>query len=47
MENRIAELKHGLNADHFCPKQFHATEDAFRVVLVLFNFIGEFQRRLD
>lgn len=44
MENRIAELKHDLNADHFCLKQFHATEAAFRAVLLLFNLLAEFQR---
>lgn len=42
--NRIAELKHDLNADHFCLKQFHATEAAFRAVLLLFNLMAEFQR---
>ena len=44
MENRIAELKHDLGADHFCLKQFHATEAAFRAVLLLFNLLAEFQR---
>jgi hypothetical protein len=44
IENRIAELKHDLNADHFCLKQFHATEAAFRAVLLLFNLLAEFQR---
>lgn len=44
MENRIAELKHDLNAGHFCLKQFHATEAALRAVLVLFNLLAEFQR---
>ncbi len=44
MENRIAELKHDLNADHFCLKQFHATEAVFRAVLLLFNLLAEFQR---
>jgi hypothetical protein len=44
VENRIAELKHDLNADHFCLKQFHATEAAFRGVLLLFNLLAEFQR---
>lgn len=44
IENRIAELKHDLNADHFCMKQFHATEAAFRAVLLLFNLLAEFQR---
>jgi DNA-directed RNA polymerase subunit N (RpoN/RPB10) len=44
MENRIAELKHDLGADRFCMKQFHATEAAFRTVLVLFNLLSEFQR---
>lgn len=44
MENRIAELKHDLNADHFCLKQFHSTEAAFRSVLLLFNLLAEFQR---
>jgi len=44
MENRIAELKHDLGADHFCLKQFHATEAAFRSVLLLFNLLAEFQR---
>lgn len=44
MENRIAELKHDLSADHFCLKQFHATEAAFRAVLLLFNLLAEFQR---
>jgi hypothetical protein len=44
IENRIAELKHDLNADHFCLKQFHATEAAFRSVLLLFNLLAEFQR---
>ena len=37
MENRIAELKHDLGANHFCLKQFHATEGAFRAVLLLFE----------
>jgi hypothetical protein len=44
MENRIGELKHDLGADHFCLKQFHATEAAFRTVLLLFNLLAEFQR---
>ena len=44
MENRIAELKHDLGADHFCLKQFHATEAVFRAVLLLFNLLAEFQR---
>jgi hypothetical protein len=44
MENRIAELKHDLGADGFCLKQFHATEAAFRAVLLLFNLLSEFQR---
>ena len=44
MENRIGELKHDLHADHFCLKQFHATEAAFRSVLLLFNLLAEFQR---
>lgn len=44
IENRIAELKHDLNAHHFCLKQFHATEAAFRSVLLLFNLLAEFQR---
>jgi hypothetical protein len=44
MENRIAELKHDLGANHFCLKQFHATEAAFRAVLLLFNLLSEFQR---
>ena len=44
MENRIAELKHDLGVDHFCLKQFHATEAAFRTILFLFNLLAEFQR---
>lgn len=44
MENRIAELKHDLGADGFCLKQFHATEAAFRAVVLLFNLLSEFQR---
>ncbi len=44
MENRIAELRHDLGANHFCLKQFHATEAAFRAVLFLFNLLSEFQR---
>ena len=44
MENRIAELKHDLGAHQFCLKQFHATEAAFRAVLLLFNLLAEFQR---
>ena len=44
MENRIAELKHDLGVDHFCLKQFHATEAAFRTILLLFNLLAEFQR---
>jgi len=44
MENRIAELKHDLGADRFCLKQFHATEAAFRAILLLFNLLSEFQR---
>ena len=44
MENRIAELKHDLAADRFCMRQFHATEAAFRTILVLFNLLAEFQR---
>lgn len=46
MENRIAELKHDLGANHFCLKQFHATEAAFRAVLLLFNLLSEFQRAI-
>ena len=44
MENRIAELKHDLGADRFCMQQFHATEAAFRTILLLFNLLSEFQR---
>ena len=44
MEHRIAELKHDLGAHRFCLKQFHATEAAFRAVLLLFNLLAEFQR---
>ncbi len=44
MENRIAELKHDLYAGHFCLKQSHATEAAFRAMLLLFNLLAEFQR---
>lgn len=44
IENRIGELKDDLAADDFCLKQFHATEAAFRSVLVLFNLLVEFQR---
>jgi hypothetical protein len=44
VENRIAELKDDLAADDFCLHQFHATEAAFRAVLVLFNLLAEFQR---
>lgn len=44
MENRIAELKHDLAADRFCMRQFHATEAAFRAILLLFNLLAEFQR---
>ena len=44
MENRIAELKHDLGIDHFCLKQFHATETAFRTILRLLNLLAEFQR---
>ncbi|MCL5742640.1 MAG: hypothetical protein M1541_01745 [Acidobacteria bacterium] len=44
MEDRIAELNHDLNADHFGQKEFHATEAAFRSVPMLFNLRVEFQR---
>jgi hypothetical protein len=44
MENRIAELKRDLGADGFCLKKFHATEAAFKSVLLLFNLMSEFQR---
>ena len=44
MENRIAELKRDLGADGFCLNKFHATEAAFRSVLLLFNLLAEFQR---
>jgi hypothetical protein len=44
MENRIAEVKRDLGADGFCLKKFHATEAAFRSVLLLFNLMAEFQR---
>jgi hypothetical protein len=44
MENRIAELKHGLAADDFCLRELFATEAAFRSILLLFNLLGEFQR---
>lgn len=43
MENRIAEQKHDSNADRACLKQFHATEAAFRSVVLLFNLLREFQ----
>ena len=46
MENRVAELKHDLGANHFCLKQFHATEAAFRAVLLLFYLLSEFQRAI-
>lgn len=36
-------LKHALGADHACLKQFHATEAAFRAVLLLFDLQAEFQ----
>lgn len=45
IENRIAELKHDLNADHFCLKQFHATEAAFRSALLLFNLLSRVPTR--
>ena len=41
MQNRIAALKHDLGADHFCLKQFHATEAAFRAVLLVFNLLAD------
>ena len=44
MENRIAELKHDLGADRFCLQDFHATDAAFRSVLLLFNLLSEFRR---
>lgn len=44
MENRIAQLKHDLGAERFRMKQFHATEAAFRTILLLFNLLSEFQR---
>lgn len=44
MENRIAELKHDLNADRFCLKDFNATDAVFRSILVLFNLLSEFRR---
>lgn len=46
MEKRIAELKYDLAADDFCLKQFYATETAFRLILMLFNLLAEFQRAL-
>jgi hypothetical protein len=44
IENRIGERKHDLKANHFCLKQFHATEAAFRAGLLRFNLLDEFQR---
>jgi hypothetical protein len=46
VEKRIAELKYDLAADDFCLKQFYATETAFRLILMLFNLLAEFQRAL-
>jgi hypothetical protein len=40
----MAELKHDLGENHFCLRQFHATEAAFRAVLLLFNLLSEFPR---
>ncbi len=42
-ENRIAELKHDLNADRFCLKNFHATGAAFRSILLLLNLLSKFR----
>ena len=44
VEQRIEELKSDLAADHFCLKEFFATEAAFLGILMLFNLLGEFQR---
>ena len=44
IEQRIEELKSDLAADHFCLKEFFATEAAFLGILMLFNLLGEFQR---
>ena len=44
MENRIAEWKHDLGADRFCPKDFCATDAVFRSILLLFDLLSEFRR---
>jgi len=44
MKNRIAEWKHDPGVDNLCLQQFHATEAAFRIILLLFNLLAEFQR---
>ena len=44
MENRIAELKHDLDADGFYLKEFFAIEATFRAILLLFNRLAGFQR---
>ncbi len=44
VRHEYAELKHDLSVDHFCLKPVHATEAAFRAVLLLFNLLAEFQR---
>ena len=44
VEKRVAELKYDLAADDFCMRQFFATEAAFCGILMLFNFLSEFQR---
>ena len=44
IEQRIEELKSDLAADHFCLKEFFATEAAFLGILMLFNLLAEFQR---
>ena len=44
VEQRIEELKSDLAADHFCLREFFATEAVFLSILMLFNLLGEFQR---
>jgi hypothetical protein len=47
VEQRIEELKYDLAVDDFCLRRFYATEVAFRLILFLYNLLGEFQRATE
>ena len=45
-ENRIKELKYDFGADHFCLKDFFATEASFRFSMVAYNLLALFRHQV-